>query len=133
MPEPLEQEIRTLQALLWSERDPEGLAFATLADAYLRAGRKKQALDLLEDGTARHPSFASGHIVAMRLYQGQGMLGEAELAARRVLELDSQNVVALVSLEAILREQDRVVEAEDRKSTRLNSSHSQQSRMPSSA
>jgi len=101
--ESLEQEIRTLRSLYWSERDPEGRAFAPLADAYLRAGETKEALDLLTDGTTRHPGFSSGHVVAARLFLQQGMLSEAELSARRVLELDAENVVALESLAQVLQ------------------------------
>jgi tetratricopeptide (TPR) repeat protein len=100
--ESLEQEIRTLRSLFWSERDPEGRAFAPLADAYLRAGETKEALELLTDGISRHPDFTSGHVVAARLYLGQGMLGEAELSARQVLDLDRDNVLALESLVSVL-------------------------------
>jgi hypothetical protein len=100
--ESLEQEIRTLRSLFWSERDPEGRAFAPLADAYLRAGETKEALELLTDGISRHPDFTSGHVVAARLYLGQGMLGEAELSARQVLDLDGDNVLALESLVSVL-------------------------------
>jgi hypothetical protein len=99
--ESLEQEIRTLRSLFWSERDPEGRAFAPLADAYLRAGETKEALDLLTDGISRHPDFTSGHVVAARLYLGQGMLGEAELSARQVLDLDGDNVLALEFLVSV--------------------------------
>ena len=96
--ESLEQEIRTLQSLLWSERDPDGRAFAPLADAYRRAGETKEAFDVLTDGMSRHPEFTSGHVVAARLYLEQGMHSEAEFAARRVLDLDGENVSALASL-----------------------------------
>jgi hypothetical protein len=98
VPQSLEQEIRTLQSILWSERDPQGRAFAPLADAYLRAGEIKKALDLLTNGMSRHPAFASGHVVATRLYLQQGMHSEAQFAARRALELDGENVVALAAL-----------------------------------
>jgi tetratricopeptide (TPR) repeat protein len=98
----LDQEIRTLQSIYWSERDPDGLAFAPLADAFLRGGQVREALVLLTDGTSRHPDFATGHVVATRLYYQQGMLGEAEFAARRVLELDGENLVGLSILSSVL-------------------------------
>ena len=50
MTEALEQEIRTLRALQSSERDPEGRVFAPLADAYRRAGRIPEAVQLLNEG-----------------------------------------------------------------------------------
>jgi tetratricopeptide (TPR) repeat protein len=91
----VEQEIRTLRSIFWSDRDPDGRAFAPLADAYCRAGRFRQAVELLIDGRKRHPDFATGHAVAARLFMERGLLEEAELAARRVLELDEDNVMAL--------------------------------------
>jgi tetratricopeptide (TPR) repeat protein len=93
--EQLEQEIRTLRSLFWSDRDPEGLAFAPLADAYRRAGQFRQAVELLSNGRIRHPDFVTGHVVAARLFIEKGLLEEGELAARRALELDEDHVLAL--------------------------------------
>ncbi|MEM7416392.1 MAG: hypothetical protein AAF389_12890 [Gemmatimonadota bacterium] len=104
MSEALDVEIRTLQTIYWSERDPDGLAFAPLADAFLRKGDVREALTLLNDGTSRHPDFTTGHVVAARLYHSQGMNGEAEFAARRVLELDPGNLLALSTLSSILED-----------------------------
>jgi tetratricopeptide (TPR) repeat protein len=109
--EALDHEIRTLQSIFWSERDPDGLAFAPLADAYLRRGEIRAALDLLTEGASRHPEYATGHVVASRLYYGQGMHGEAELAARRVLQLDDENLVGLSILASVLQERGEVAEA----------------------
>jgi tetratricopeptide (TPR) repeat protein len=97
-----EQEVRTLRALFWSDRDPDGRVFAPLADAYRKAGEVKEALDLLSDGRARHPDYATGHVVAARVFLDQGMQSEAELAARQALALDAENVVALSTLATVL-------------------------------
>ncbi len=113
MLEPLEVEIRTLHAILGSERDPDGRAFAPLADAYRRAGQPRKALGLLTDGLTRLPDFASGHVVAARLYAEQGLLEEGELAARRALELDSENVSALAVLVRVLDATGRTGDAAD--------------------
>ncbi len=102
MLEPLEVEIRTLHAILGSERDPDGRAFAPLADAYRRAGQPRKAFALLTDGLSRLPDFASGHVVAACLYAEQGLWEEGALAARRALELDSENVRALAVLVRVL-------------------------------
>jgi len=107
----LEGEIRTLRSLFWSDRDPEGRGFALLADAYRRAGDAKQALKLLGDGMGRHPDFTPGHVVAARLYVEQGLFAEAGLAARRVLDLDPENVDALRSLVRALDGEGEAVEA----------------------
>ena len=104
MSESVDQEIRTLQALCWSSRDPEGLAFAPLAEALSKRGDIRQAVDLLSDGISRHPNFSTGHVIAAGVYLGQGMMAEADSAARRTLELDPENVVALAILSQILGE-----------------------------
>ena len=104
MSDSVDHEIRSLQSIYGSERDPDGLAFAPLADAFRRKGEIREAFDLLQDGTSRHPDFATGHVVTAQLYVDWGFPAEAELAARRVLELDSENIVALSILGSILVE-----------------------------
>jgi len=100
--EPLEVEIRTLHAILGSDRDPEGRAFAPLADAYRRSGNPRKAFSLLRDGLARLPDFSTGHVVAARLFTEQGMPQEGESAARRALALDPENVSAMATLVRVL-------------------------------
>jgi len=100
----VDQEIGVLQSLYRSEHDPDGLAFAPLADAFLRKGDLRDALELLSDGRVKHPDFSTGHVIAARLYYQQGMAAEAEFAARRVLELDAENIVALSLLGSVLDE-----------------------------
>jgi len=93
--DPIDQEIRILRAIFWSERDPEGRAFVPLADAYLRKGSPDEALSLLEDGLGRHPDFASAHMVAARAYRAAGARGSVHRALGSVLELDPGNASAL--------------------------------------
>jgi len=59
---------------------------------------------------ARHPDFTPGHVVAARLYVEQGLFTEAEISARRVLDLDPENVDALRSLVRALDEEGEVVD-----------------------
>ena len=111
MTEALQQEIRTLRSLHNSDRDPEGRVFAPLADAYRRAGQFPEAVRLLNDGLSRLPDFVSGHVVAAQLYVEQGLAEEAGFAARRALELDTDNVNALGSLLRVLEQKGDVAEA----------------------
>jgi tetratricopeptide (TPR) repeat protein len=111
--ETLEVEIRTLHAILGSERDPDGHAFAPLADAYRRAGEPRKAFGLLTDGLARAPDYVPGHVVSARLYVEQGLFEEGELAARRALDLDPENVSALAALVKALDGAGRSTEAMD--------------------
>jgi tetratricopeptide (TPR) repeat protein len=115
--EPLEVEIRTLHAILGSDRDPDARAFAPLADAYRRAGQPRKAFGLLTDGLARLPDFATGHVVAARLYAEQGLLEEGEFAARRALELDPDNVIAMTALVRVLESAGKVDEAAETRAT----------------
>jgi tetratricopeptide (TPR) repeat protein len=110
--EALQLEIRSLRALLDSERDPKGRAFAPLADAYRRAGKVPEALRILREGIAKHPDFVTGHVVAAQLYVEQGLSAEGAIAARRALELDGENVSALKSLLRALDESGGTQEAE---------------------
>jgi tetratricopeptide (TPR) repeat protein len=101
---PLDQEIRILRSLFWSDRDPDGRAFVPLVDAYRRAGDFRQAIELLSQGLERHPDFASAHAAAARLYLEKGLVEEAEIAARKVLKLDKDNVMGLEFLADALEE-----------------------------
>lgn len=91
MSETLDQEIRTLRAHFWSIRDPEGRAFAPLADAYLRKGDLDEARSLVDDGLARLPDFTTGHLVAARVHRARGESVAAEEALERLLALDADH------------------------------------------
>ncbi len=95
---PLEQEIRELRSAFWSDRDPDGRAFAPLADAYRREGDLEQALELLHEGLERHPDFASGHVVAGWVHRDRGDAAAAASAFRAALDLDAENAEALRGL-----------------------------------
>ncbi|MBI4538338.1 MAG: tetratricopeptide repeat protein [Gemmatimonadetes bacterium] len=96
MAQGLDQQIEALEARL--ARQPGGPAFAPLADAYRRAGDLERARELVEEGLARHPAYATGHVVAGRVGRDAGDADAAAAAFRRVLELDPENVVALRNL-----------------------------------
>ncbi len=95
MSEALENEIRTLRAHFWSERDPEGRAFAPLADAYLRKGDLDEAHALLEDGLGRIPDFTSGHLIAARVHRARGDDEAFRSSVERLLEIDGDNAAGL--------------------------------------
>jgi len=107
----LQQEIATLRSLFGSPRDPEGRAFAPLADAYRRAGDFRSAVALLREGMERHPTFLPGHVVAAQLYLEKGLLEEAVLASRRAVELDRDNEMALSLLADVLEAKGEVGES----------------------
>src|SRR6266508_2456652 len=64
-------------------RDPAGLTFAPLADAYRKVGRAREAIDLCRRGLARFPQYTTARLILARAYLDEGnaeaALGELEL------------------------------------------------------
>ncbi len=112
MPASLEQEIRALRAYFWSDRDPQGRAFAPLADVYLRMGDLDEARSLLEDGLSRHPDFVPGLLVAARVARADGNPAGAGEHLEHLLLLDPDNVVGLGERSRLHRGEGREIEAE---------------------
>jgi hypothetical protein len=96
MAESHREEIAKLEALYAA--NPEGRVFVHLAEALRKAGEHERARIILEEGLGRHPDSASGHVVHGRVLKDLGEAGEAVAAFRRVLDLDSGNLVALRGL-----------------------------------
>lgn len=109
----LEEEIQELEARLGSDSDPDGRAFAALADAYRRAGSLDRAVALLEDGLERHPTLTVAHLVAGRVHRARGEAERAERAYRRVVELDGEHGEALRALAEIAEDRGRNGEARE--------------------
>lgn len=107
----LQDEIDTLRRRYRSESDPAGLAFASLADAYRRAGEMDEAWALLTEGLEEHPDFATGHLVAARVLRDRGERAEAVERYGRVLRLDSQNREALLEAAALAQHEGRIRDA----------------------
>ncbi len=125
MSEALNEEIRILRTCFWSGRDPEGRAFAPLADAYRRKGELEEAQSLVQDGLGRHPDFATGHLVAARVECDRGDLVAAREHLDRVLDLDGGNILALIDrADAAVSEGDREGALKDLKmALRLDPGH----------
>lgn len=100
--ESAEDEIQRFEEQFRSQ--PESLVFARLADAYRKSGDLQRSLELLEEGIVRHPDYLSAHIVRARTFRDLGRADEARSAFERVIELDSQNLVAIRGLAEIARE-----------------------------
>jgi tetratricopeptide (TPR) repeat protein len=96
-----EDEIRRFEEQY--RRQPESLVFARLADAYRKAGEPGRALELLEEGIARHRDYLSAHIVRARTFRDLGRAGDAREAFESVLALDAQNLVAMRGLADLAR------------------------------
>ena len=102
-------EIAKLETLY--AENPEGRIFTHLAEAYRKAGDLERAREVLTDGIERHPDYSSAHVVLGRVLMDQGEHDAARTEFRRVLDLDSQNLVALRSLGDIARIEGRTEDA----------------------
>ncbi|MCZ6917584.1 MAG: tetratricopeptide repeat protein [Gemmatimonadetes bacterium] len=72
--------------------------FAALAEEYRRAGEIEHALDIVRKGLEERANYVSGHIVHARCLQDHGDDPLAHEVLGKVLELDSENVIALKGL-----------------------------------
>jgi len=81
--------------------NPDGRYFAPLADAYRKAGRVDDALQLVAQGLTKHPDYLSAHIVLGRCHLDKKDDVAAGAAFGRVLELDQENIIALKALAEI--------------------------------
>ncbi|HEX2166841.1 MAG TPA: tetratricopeptide repeat protein [Longimicrobiales bacterium] len=103
------EEIAKLEGLYAG--NPGGRVFVHLAEAYRKAGEHERARRILDEGLARHPDSASGYVVLGRVLADMQITAEAEIAFRRVLELDGGNLVALRWLGDIARQAGRNADA----------------------
>lgn len=81
--------------------NPDGRYFAPLADAYRKAGRVDDALQLVRRGLEKHPDYLSAHIVLGRCQLDKKDDLAAVGAFETVLGLDAENIIALKSLAEI--------------------------------
>jgi tetratricopeptide (TPR) repeat protein len=93
--------------------NPEGRFFAPLADAYRKSGQVNRALELVRAGLQKHPDYLSAHIVLGRCLLDADKDAEAAGTFRGVLELDSENIIALKSLAEIAERGGRPAEARE--------------------
>lgn len=80
------------------QENPQGLTFAPLAEAYRKSGDAQRALSVLTPGLELHPDYIPASIVLGRCHLDLKDDGAAELAFVHVLELDTENVIALKAL-----------------------------------
>ena len=100
--DPLAKEIQQFEQQV--RRDPNGRAFARLADAYRKDGQLERALEVLEGGLPDHDDYLSAHLVHARTLRSLDRRVEAIGAFERVAELDSANVIALRALAELAEE-----------------------------
>lgn len=98
-----DDEIRRHEARL--ARDPTSHAFAALAEAYRRAGRAAEAVDVCRSGLERFPDYVSARFVLVKAYLDLGDLeaGRGEIDQLLALAPDHQPALRL-AVELCLRQ-----------------------------
>jgi len=76
-------------------QDPHSRVFAPLADLLRQAGRLNDALELLDDGLARHPEYISALVIKGQTLLEAGFADQARSVLANALELDGENIVVL--------------------------------------
>ncbi|MEP6475186.1 MAG: tetratricopeptide repeat protein, partial [Gemmatimonadota bacterium] len=94
----------------WDE-NPKGTSFAPLAELYRKDGQHDKAMEVLRVGLESNPRHIPGNIVRGRCCLDLKQDAEAEVAFRRALELDPENVIALKALADITERGGRLDEA----------------------
>ncbi len=94
----------------WKE-NPKGTVFAPYAEVLRKHGDHPMAKDVLRQGLELHPDHIPGNIVLGRCCLDLGEEGPAEAAFNHVLDLDSENVIALKALADITERQGRLMES----------------------
>ncbi len=102
-------EIEKLERLV--RENPKGRLFASLADAYRKAGQYPKALEVLEAGLKNHPEYVSARVVLGRVQMAIGDRVKAREAFSRVVELDPESVIALKALADLAEEEGESSEA----------------------
>ena len=87
-------------------RSPESRIFAPLADAYRKKGDVEKAIKICEQGLQRFPDYASARVILGKCYYDNGASERSKAEFERVLEFDSENMVALKFLGDILFAED---------------------------
>ena len=95
--------IDTLLAKL--DAHPRSLLFARLADAYLKAERMDQAIEICEQGLSHYSDYVNGHVIMGKCYVKVGLLEQAKAEFQQALQLDNEHAAALFHLGDIHREE----------------------------
>ena len=93
------------------QKDPGSIAFAQLAEEYRRAGRYRDAIQVCQDGLARHPGYLSARVTLGRALIEVGNLDGAHRELTAVLRLAPENLSAIRGLAEVHRKRGELPEA----------------------
>jgi tetratricopeptide (TPR) repeat protein len=95
----LEDHLEEIRRLIeGAEKDPQTHTFARLADLYQKTGQLDRALEVIENGLEQHPYYLNARLVHASVLRKLDRLPEARCTLERVLQIDSENLVARTAL-----------------------------------
>ncbi|MBD3179298.1 MAG: tetratricopeptide repeat protein [Candidatus Latescibacteria bacterium] len=107
----LKEEFR--QLLERFEEAPRSRLFAPVADMYRKTGDLDRAVEICNQGLEIYPDYVSARVILGKCFYDKGASERAKTEFERVLELDSENMVALKFLGDICLAEDRRDKAAD--------------------
>ena len=92
MQKSLKEEIKFLERIL--SENSNSVLFARLSDAYLKADRVDDAIELCELGVKKHPAYVTGHFILGECYLQKKLFDQAEKELKRTILYDPQYIAA---------------------------------------
>jgi tetratricopeptide (TPR) repeat protein len=95
-------------------RDPYSMAWAPLADAYRKAGRARDAIELCRDGLARFPQYHTARLILAKAHLDEGDAGAALSVLETVREAGVRDAEAYRLAGELYRRAGRLNQAVER-------------------
>jgi tetratricopeptide (TPR) repeat protein len=86
------------------QKDPNSKLFLPLAEEYRKEGMLDEAVEVLQGGVERHPSYTSARVLLGKIYLEKGMLDEAKREFEHVIATVPDNLFAQKKLAEIYRD-----------------------------
>ena len=93
------------------EKDPKSTADEDLANLYVQTAKFPEALQKLNEVTAKNPANAKAYATKGMIYESQGKMEDAKTNYRKALELDPNSDVAANNLSYMLAEEGKDLES----------------------
>jgi tetratricopeptide (TPR) repeat protein len=85
------------------EKDPNSKLFVPLAEEYRKEGMLDEAIEILQKGLERQPSYMSARVSLGKIYLEKGQLAEARIEFENVIKAIPDNLYAHKKLSEIYR------------------------------
>ena len=86
------------------DKDPNSKLFVPLAEEYRKEGMLDEAIDVLQKGLERQPSYMSARVSLGKIYLEKGMSDEARVEFENVIKVIPDNLYAHKKLSEIYRD-----------------------------